>query len=43
MKKAVVPSTLIAVVLLAVGVIAEAQQPGKSPAVRVSIVVRASY
>jgi putative tryptophan/tyrosine transport system substrate-binding protein len=31
MKKAVVPSTLIAVVLLAVGVIAEAQQPGKVP------------
>jgi putative ABC transport system substrate-binding protein len=31
MKKAAVPSILVAVVLLAVGVIAEAQQPGKVP------------
>ena len=31
MKKAAVPSILIAVVLLAVGVIAEAQQPKKVP------------
>ncbi|HSE87323.1 MAG TPA: hypothetical protein VLJ79_13955, partial [Candidatus Binatia bacterium] len=29
MKKAVVPSILVAVVLLALGVIAEAQQPAK--------------
>ena len=31
MKKAAVPSILVAVVLLAVGVIAEAQQPKKVP------------
>ena len=31
MKRAAVPSILVAVVLLAVGVIAEAQQPGKIP------------
>jgi putative tryptophan/tyrosine transport system substrate-binding protein len=31
MKKAAVPSILVAVVLLALGVIAEAQQPGKVP------------
>jgi putative tryptophan/tyrosine transport system substrate-binding protein len=31
MKKAAVPSILVAVVLLALGVIAEAQQPGKLP------------
>ena len=31
MKKAAVPSILVAVVLLAVGVIAEAQQPTKVP------------
>ncbi|HEX9071859.1 MAG TPA: hypothetical protein VF852_07910, partial [Pseudolabrys sp.] len=31
MKKAAVPSILVAVVLLAVGVIAEAQQPGRIP------------
>ena len=36
MKKAAVPSILVAVVLLAVGVIAEAQQPGKIPANRFS-------
>jgi ABC-type uncharacterized transport system substrate-binding protein len=31
MKKAAVPSTLVVVILLAVGVTAEAQQPGKIP------------
>jgi hypothetical protein len=31
MKRAAVPSILVAVVLLAVAVIAEAQQPGKVP------------
>ena len=31
MKKAAVPSILVAVVLLALGVIAEAQQPKKVP------------
>jgi putative tryptophan/tyrosine transport system substrate-binding protein len=31
MKKAAVPSILVVVVLLAVAVIAEAQQPGKIP------------
>ena len=31
MKKAAVPSMLVVVVLLAVAVIAEAQQPGKGP------------
>jgi putative ABC transport system substrate-binding protein len=35
MKKAAVPSILVAVVLLALGVIAEAQQPKKAPRVGV--------
>ena len=40
MKKAVVPSILVAVVLLALGVIAEAQQPKKVP--RVGLLISAS-
>jgi hypothetical protein len=42
MKKAAVPSILIAVVLLAVAVMAEAQQPKKVLRDRVSIGARAS-
>jgi hypothetical protein len=43
MKKAAVPSILVAVVLLAVAVIAEAQQPKKGSTDRVSIGGRSSY
>ena len=37
MKKAAVPSILVAVFLLALGVTAEAQQPGKGPADRIFV------
>ena len=37
MKRAAVPSILVAVVLLAVAVIAEAQQPKKVPRDRISV------
>ncbi len=43
MKKAAVSSMLVVVVLLAVAVIADAQQPKKVHPDRVSIVVRSSY
>ena len=42
MKRAAVPSIFVAVVLLAVAVIAEAQQPQKGHADRVSIGARPS-
>ena len=42
MKRAAVPSILVVVVLLAVAVIAEAQQPNEGPADRLSIDGRSS-
>src|SRR5438093_4850946 len=43
MKKAVVPSILITVVLLALGVIAEAQQPKKLPRIGILLVGSSSF